>query len=114
LASIPLYVRAGGILPIGPLRQYTSEPVAEPVTLRIYPGADGRFTWYDDDGISYGQERGQFMRAECVWNEAARTLTITRDATGQLPLPQTIRVELAGSKQRRQIALERNGAVVKF
>jgi len=114
LASIPLYVRAGGILPIGPIRQYTSEAVSELLTLRIYPGADGRFTWYDDDGISYGQEQGEFMRAECVWSEAARTLTITRDATGQLPLPQTIRVELVGTNQQRQIALDRNGARVKF
>jgi len=113
-ASIPLYVRAGAILPMGPIRQYTNEPSDEPVTLRIYPGADGNLTWYDDDGISYAHERGEFMRAECAWNDAARTLTIRRDSSGRMPLPRTIRVELVGSNTSRQIELEPNGVTVKF
>jgi alpha-glucosidase (family GH31 glycosyl hydrolase) len=114
LATTPLYVTAGAILPIGPVRQYASEPVAEPVTLRIYPGADGGFTWYDDDGISYAHERGEFMRAFCTWSEATRTLTVKRDPAGRIPLPRTINVELAGSKQSRLIALQPDGATVKL
>ena len=114
LASIPLYVRAGAILPIGPVRQYTDEASNEPVTLRIYPGADGRFAWYDDDGISYAYERGEFMRATCGWNDASRKLTIARDAAGRTPLPQTIRVELAGSRESRTIKAESDGATVNF
>ncbi len=114
LATMPLYVRAGAILPVGPVKQYTSEPVSEPVTLRIYPGADGRFTWYDDDGISYAFERGEFMRARCAWSDASRTLTIERDPAGRLPLPRNIRVELIGSNQSREVTLEQNGATVKI
>jgi alpha-glucosidase len=114
LETTPLYVRAGAILPMGPVRQYAGEPAAEPTTLRIYPGADGRFTWYDDDGSSYGYERGEFMRAECTWNDAARTLTIKRDPAGHMPLPDTVRVELAGGNQSRQVALEPNGATTKL
>ena len=99
---------------MGPIRQYTSEASDEPIVLRVYPGADGRFVWYDDDGISYAHERGQFMRATCAWNDAARTLTITRDAAGSMPLPRTVRVELAGSTQSRIIEMETNGATVKL
>ena len=51
LATIPLFARAGGIIPMGPVKQYTDEPVRGPTTLCIYPGADGKFTLYDDDGI---------------------------------------------------------------
>ncbi len=47
---MPLYVRAGTILPLGPVKQYTSEVVDGPLTLQIYPGADGQFMVYEDDG----------------------------------------------------------------
>ena len=70
LASIPLYVRAGAILPIDAVRQYTDERSDEPTTLRIYPGADGRFTWYDDDGISYAHEHAN----SCALNAHGTTV----------------------------------------
>lgn len=114
LATMPLYVRAGAVLPTGPVKQYTSEPTGEPVALRIYPGADGHFTWYDDDGISYAFERGEFMRAECTWNNASRTLTIERDPSGRMPLPGKVRVEIIGNNQSREVVLEQNGATVKL
>ena len=50
LATMPLYVRAGAIIPMGPVKQYTSEPSDEPLTLVVYPGADGASSWYEDDG----------------------------------------------------------------
>jgi alpha-glucosidase/alpha-D-xyloside xylohydrolase len=52
LATMPIFVRAGAILPLDPVRQYTSEAVGEPTTLRTYRGADGQYTLYEDDGIS--------------------------------------------------------------
>ena len=52
LATMPIYVRAGAIIPVDPVRQYTSEPVTEPTTLKVYRGADGEYTLYEDDGIS--------------------------------------------------------------
>ena len=114
LATMPLYVRAGAIVPLGPVRQYVDEPAAEPVTLRIYPGADGRFTWFDDDGTSYNYERGQFMRAECEWNDSARTLTITPDPAGRIPLPESIHVELADTKQIKLVKLSRRGLTLRL
>ncbi len=83
LATIPLYVRAGAVLPIGPVRQHTMEPSDEPVTLRIYPGADGRSSWYDDDGVTFLYRRGECTRIECVWEDSSRKLTLTSDA----PIP---------------------------
>lgn len=114
LATMPLYVRAGAVVPTGPVKQYTAEPVAEPVTLRIYPGANGQFSWYDDDGASYAFERGEFMRANCAWNDALRTLKIERDPAGHLPLPRKVRVELIGSNRSREVTLEQDGATVRF
>jgi alpha-glucosidase/alpha-D-xyloside xylohydrolase len=114
LETMPLYVRAGAIIPIGPVRQYTSEPVRDLITLRIYPGADGRFTWYDDDGVSYAHERGEFMRVECVWNEAANTLTLTPDQGGRMTLPSQVRVERADTKEIKAVTLHRTQTKVIF
>ena len=52
LGTMPLYVRAGAIVPFDPVRQYTAQPVTEPTTLKVYAGADGEYTLYADDGIS--------------------------------------------------------------
>lgn len=76
LSTIPLYIRAGAIVPFGPVRQYTTEPVDEPVTLRIYPGADGRFSLYDDDGTSFAYKNGEHSRIDCSWRDSARKLTL--------------------------------------
>ena len=114
LGDMPLFVRAGAVIPFGRVKQYTSEPVDEPITLRVYPGKDGHFTWYDDDGISYAHERGEFVRTACSWDDSSRTLTISRDASGRLPLPSEIQVEMIGSSERREVKLSTNGGMVKF
>jgi alpha-glucosidase/alpha-D-xyloside xylohydrolase len=76
LGTMPIYARAGAIIPFDPLRQYTSQPVTEPTTIRIYRGADGQFTLYEDDGLSqaYLQGRGSWTRM--TWNDRTRQLTI--------------------------------------
>jgi alpha-D-xyloside xylohydrolase len=73
---LPLYMRAGSIVPIGPEQQYIGEKRDAPITLYVYAGANGRFSLYEDDGKSYGYERGEFARIPITWNDAARTLTI--------------------------------------
>ncbi len=74
--TMPLYVRAGSIVPFGPELQYAMEKQADPVTLVVYTGADGAFTLYEDDGVSYGYERAAFARIPVRWNDKAKTLTI--------------------------------------
>jgi alpha-D-xyloside xylohydrolase len=74
--AIPLFVRAGSIVPFGPDIQYIGEKPADPLTIYIYSGADGDFTLYEDDGQTYKYEKGAFAEIPLHWNDATRTLTI--------------------------------------
>jgi alpha-D-xyloside xylohydrolase len=74
--SLPLYVRAGSILPMGPELQYTGEKPADPLTVWVYTGADAAFDLYEDDGVTYGYEKGAFATIPLRWDERAQTLTI--------------------------------------
>ena len=74
--SMPVHVKAGSIVPTGPELQYTDEKPADPILLWIYAGADGELTLYEDDGLTYGYEKGAFARIPLRWNDAARMLTI--------------------------------------
>jgi len=76
LDIVPLYVRAGAIVPLGPVLQYATEQPDTPYEIRIYPGADGTFTLYEDDNETYDYEKGRSARVTLAWNDAARTLTI--------------------------------------
>jgi alpha-D-xyloside xylohydrolase len=62
LGRMPLYVRAGSIVPVGPDLQYSSEKKAGDITLLVFPGENGTFELYEDDGVSYGYEKGEFSR----------------------------------------------------
>jgi alpha-D-xyloside xylohydrolase len=74
--SLPVYVRAGSVIPIGPELEHTGEKPADPLTLWVYPGADGAFELYDDDGVTYDYQRGAFATIPLHWDEARGTLTI--------------------------------------
>jgi alpha-D-xyloside xylohydrolase len=74
--SMPVHVKAGSIIPTGPEIMYTDEKPADPILLWIYAGADGEFTLYEDDGLTYGYEKGASARIPMRWNDTARTLTI--------------------------------------
>ncbi len=73
---IPLYVRAGSIIPMGPFVQYAMEKPADPIELRIYPGADASFTIYEDDGLTYQYEKGKYALIPIKWDDKKQTLTI--------------------------------------
>lgn len=76
LSSMPLFVKAGSILPFGPALQHTGEKSAVPLELRVYPGADDTFTLYDDAGDGYGYEKGERATIALTWNEATKTLSL--------------------------------------
>ena len=80
LSVMPIYVRAGSIIPFDPVRQYTGETVTEPTTIKVYPGADAQFILYEDDGISLEYLKGIGKWTGFIWNEKNRTLTINPDA----------------------------------
>jgi alpha-D-xyloside xylohydrolase len=74
--AMPLYIRAGSLVPFGPEIQYTTEKKSDPITLFIYQGADGDFTLYEDDGLTYAYEKGAFARIPIYWDDGGKTLTI--------------------------------------
>ena len=76
LDRMPLYVRAGSILPMGPEIEYAAQDPAGPIELRIYRGADGAFDLYEDAGDSYEYEKGQHSLIPILWNDNAGVLTI--------------------------------------
>ncbi len=80
----PLFIRAGSIIPLGPDLQYAAEKAADPIELRIYPGADGSFTLYEDENDTYNYEKGAYATIPLHWDDKSRTLTIG-DRTGSFP-----------------------------
>ena len=76
IEKMPLTIRAGSIVPMGPFLQYSTEKPADPIELRIYPGADGSFTLYEDENDNYNYEKGVYSTIAFHWNDAARRLTI--------------------------------------
>ena len=76
LNRVPMFVRAGSIVPMGPVMQYVGEKKWDKLELRVYPGADGSFTLYEDEGDSYNYEKGAYTLIPMTWNNHTRTLTI--------------------------------------
>ncbi len=73
---VPMFVRAGSILPLGPEMQYVGEKAWDNLELRVYPGADGRFVLYEDEGDNYNYEKGAYSTITLQWNDKTHTLTI--------------------------------------
>ena len=84
LDRVPMFVRAGSILPLGPEMQYVGEKAWDNLEIRVYPGADGSFTLYEDEGDGYNYERGIYATITFRWNDRSRTLTIG-SRQGQYP-----------------------------
>jgi alpha-glucosidase/alpha-D-xyloside xylohydrolase len=116
LATLPLYVRAGAVLPLDPPRQHTGEPADGPVTVRIYPGSDGAFRWYEDDGKTLDYLQGKYSWTRLTWNDGARRLTIEPDAaSGTLdPAARELAVEIVPGGERRTVRYEGRRVEVAF
>ena len=117
LGTMPLYVRAGAIVPFDPVRQYTSQPVTEPTTLRVYTGADGQYTLYADDGISqeYIAARGTWIRM--TWNDRAREFSLEPGApkgATNLATKRTFRVLLLPAGTTKDVGYEGTKVTVRF
>jgi alpha-D-xyloside xylohydrolase len=74
--QIPVFVRAGSIIPYGPAMQYVAEKPSDPTTLYVYAGANGQFTLYEDEGTTFAYEKGDFAQIPFRWQESTKTLTI--------------------------------------
>lgn len=76
IGELPLYVRAGSIVPTAPCTEYSAAQLDKDFTLTVYPGKDASFLLYEDEGDNYNYERGAFTEIPLSWNEATHTLTI--------------------------------------
>ncbi len=105
LDTVPLFVRSGGIVLTGPVRQYVDEDPDGPLTVTVYPGADGAFTWYTDAGDGYGYEKGQYVLTTFTWLEASRELRISA-RTGAFPgMPEKTRIIICLAGEERSSVL---------
>jgi alpha-D-xyloside xylohydrolase len=73
---MPLFIKPGSIVPMGPFVQYSDEKPMDPIELRVYPGANGTFTLYEDENDSYRYEKGVYATIPFAWDDATKTLTI--------------------------------------
>jgi len=96
LQTIPLYIRAGAILTLGPVKQFTGEKVEQPLSLSVYPGTDASFLLYEDDGSSFNYRKGEWMGIQMDWHESNRTLTLRLAAGSRMmpPLRRDLKVTL--------------------
>jgi len=94
---MPLYVRAGSILPLGPVKQFTGEKLDEPLSISIYPGADASFLLYEDDGISFNHRKGEWMGIQMAWYDARKNLSLELVPGSRMlaPAPRRFTVPLA-------------------
>ena len=107
LRTMPVFVPAGSILPVGPVKQFAEEPSTEPIHITIFPGADGQFQLYDDDGVTFAYEKGEFTVIHLEWNDAARTLRLL-PGDGRHLHERTFTVALAGAPASTRTILFRN------
>ncbi|HKV99507.1 MAG TPA: TIM-barrel domain-containing protein [Vicinamibacterales bacterium] len=116
LATMPLYVRGGAILPMGPVKQYTSEPSDSPLTLVVYPGEDGAFTLYEDDGVSFAYRTGAWMGIAMSWQERNKQLTLKLAPNSKMlpPLSRQIDVRVVGTPGTKSVTFTGKQVEVKF
>jgi alpha-D-xyloside xylohydrolase len=105
---LPLYVRAGSIVPLGPEMEWSTQKPEDPIELRIYRGADGQFTLYEDENDNYNYEKGAYSTIPFSWNDSTQTLTIGQ-RKGQFPgmlQERTFRIVFARERHGTGVGVE--------
>src|SRR6266567_7401009 len=103
LEIMPLYVRAGSILPLGPVKQYVHQESDEPLTISIYPGADASFLLYEDDGRSFNYRKGEWMGLQMSWADSQRVLSLELANGSRMRAPLRRNLEVKIDQTRRQV-----------
>ena len=116
IETLPLYIKAGSIVPMGPYLQYATEKAADPIELRVYTGADASFVLYEDENDTYNYEQGKYSTIAMNWNEADKTLTI-KDRKGEFPgmlKDRTFRIVLVSAKNGTGVEPAKQAEEVKY
>jgi len=116
LETMPLHVRAGAVLPLGPVKQYAEEPVDLPLSLVVYPGADGASTLYEDDGRSLNYRNGEWMKIEMSWRDASRVLSLRLARGSRIfpPIPRSFDVRVAGERTTKALTFDGHSAQLRL
>lgn len=114
LSTMPLYVRGGAVIPMGPVKQYTEEPSSEPITLSVFPGASRTSVMYYDDGHTFDYRKGEWTGLEMLWDDQTRIFTLQLAAGSKMiaTTPRTFVVRLAGDN--RATGVQFTGAPVRM
>jgi len=116
IETIPLYIRAGSIIPMGPYLQYATEKAADPIEIRIYTGADAKFVLYEDENDTYNYESGTYSTIAMNWNEAEKTFTIN-DRNGKFPgmlEKRTFKIVLVNSNNGTGVEPAKKAEIVEY
>lgn len=113
---IPLYVKAGSIIPFGQELQYTAEKKADTITLNIYTGADARFNLYEDEGSNYNYEKGNYSIIPIQYNEAAHTLTIAsrKGSFEQMVSKRTFLINIISNAKSKSLDFKSYDKIVRY
>jgi alpha-glucosidase (family GH31 glycosyl hydrolase) len=114
LETIPLYARAGAIMPMGPVKQFTDEKIEGPLAISVYAGADGSFSFYEDDGNSFNYRKGEWMGIEMRWNDARRVLKLELAEGSRMLAPGPREIEVKLGETVRNLRFEGKAAEVAF
>ncbi|MGC4035457.1 MAG: glycoside hydrolase family 31 protein [Chitinophagaceae bacterium] len=114
LATMPIYVHAGAIIPIDPVRQYTNEPSYAPLTIKIFSGENGSYELYEDDGMSQEYLSGKYELTRFTWNDAGKKLSIEPGNQPTYHRNKTIRLELIPEGKIKTIKWPRSKTQISF
>ena len=114
MESIPVFVKAGSIIPTGPVKQSVAEKSDEPLVLNIYPGADASFSLYEDEGVNKNYENGLSSTICMTWDDSARKLTIGKRAGSfeGMQAARTFKINVGGTE--KTIRYDGRKVTVKF
>jgi alpha-D-xyloside xylohydrolase len=111
---LPVFVKAGSILPLGVEKQYSLQKTDEPIEIRVYPGADASFTLYDDEGTNYNYERGECARIKFSWNDSKAELSIGKREGRYQGMPNVMKFRVVVIGKNIDKVIEYNGNQVKI
>jgi alpha-glucosidase/alpha-D-xyloside xylohydrolase len=114
LATMPLYVKAGSILPLGPVKQSALEKSSDPLELHIFPGSDGQLTLYEDDGVTMEHTRGISSTIDIRWHDQTRSLSLglAPNSTMHPFTTQKLNVKLVGSSTVKTVEFHGSSTTV--
>lgn len=107
LETMPIYVRAGAVIPMGPVREWTGQQSAAPIEFVVYPGDHGQGVFHEDDGATFDYRKGDFLKLGMNWNDSVRELTVLRSMqTGRSGAGRAFAARAAGTGVTKAITFD--------